>query len=152
MADKKVSDAVLTLEKVVAQKIRTKKKELAQWRVQREEAARNEEQCLRDVSEMELAIAVFRRAIGLEAEAPSTDELDLLRLRSQTIAESCLDIMRRSGGRSRVTEIVKLLFQAGKLKNRRTGYATVTKTLDRDERFRRVGRGEFEIGTTPGAD
>ena len=145
MATKEESTAISALQGVVQRKIRAKKKELAVWRSQLEEAARQEEQCVREISEMELAIAVFRRALGLEAEAPPTHELDILRFRSQTIAESCLDIMRASGGRARVTEITKILLRAGKLKEYRTGYAIVTKSLDRDVRFRRSGRGEFEI-------
>ncbi len=81
----------------------------------------------------------------MESEVPPTDELDVLRYRNQTIAESCLDIMRRNGGRARVTDITRTLLRAGKIRNYRTGYAVVTKALDRDDRFRRMGPGEFEI-------
>lgn len=149
MVKNEATTAIGTLERVLTQKIRGKKKELAQWQARLQEAARNEELCLREISEMEMAIAVFRRAFGLESEVPPTDELDILRYRNQTIAESCLDIMRKNGGRARVTEITRTLLKAGKIRNYRTGYAVVTKTLDRDERFRRKGRGEFEIADRP---
>lgn len=145
MAKKEATTAINTLEKLLRQKIRAKKKDLMVWRAQREEAAQQEEQCLREISEMELAIAVFRRAFGMEAEVPPTEELDALRFRTQTIAQSCLDIMRQNNGRARVTDMTTILVRAGKLKDYRRGYAIVTKTLDRDERFRRSGRGEFEI-------
>ena len=149
MVERNAATAIETGEKVLGNKIRLKKKELAQWQSRREEAVRNEEQCLREISEMEMAIAVFRKAIGLEAEAPPTDEVDVLRFRSQTVVQSCGYIMSKSGGRARVTDILKMLLRAGKLKNYRRGYATITKTLDRDARFRRVARGEFELVATP---
>jgi hypothetical protein len=148
MIERKAASAIETVEKVLGNKIRLKKKELAQWQSRREEAVRNEEECLREISEMEMAIAVFRKAIGLEAEAPPTDEIDVLRFRSQTVAESCGYIMSKSGGRARVTDILRMLLRAGKLKNYRSGYATITKTLDRDGRFRRVGKGEFALAAT----
>lgn len=137
--------AIGTLERVLAQKIRAKQKELMQWQTQREEASRNEEHCLREISEMELAIAVFRRAFGLESDAPPTDDLNVLRYRSQTIASSAFDIMRESGGRARVVDITKTLIKAGKLKPTRTAYASVTKTLDRDDRFTKAGPGTYQI-------
>lgn len=143
------TSAIETLEKVLTQKIRAKKKELADWQTRREEAAKREESCLREISEMEMAIAVFKRAFGLEAEAPPTDELYLLRFRSQPIAQSCLDMMRQRGDRAKVVDLTKVLVRAGKLKNYRTGYATVTKTLDRDKRFNKSGPGEYEIAKSP---
>ena len=142
---KEASSAVLTLEKILGQKIRARQKDLAHWRMQREEAAQKEEECLKSIAEMEMAIAVFRRALGLASEAPPTDELDVLRYRSQTVAQSCLDIMRSTGGRAKVTDMTRVLVRAGKLRNYRTGYATVTKTLDRDQRSVKIGRGEYAI-------
>lgn len=141
--DKK--DAILTLEKVLGEKIRGRQRELETWRQKREEASQKEEECLRDISEMDMAIAVFRRAVGLHADVPPTDELDVLRYRNQTVAQSAYDITRNAGGRARVTDITKTLVRAGKLKDSRVGYATVTKTLDRDQRFRKAGRGEYAI-------
>ena len=149
VARKERTSAITTLETVLAQKIRVKKRELTDWRTRREEAAKREEMCLREISEMEMAIAVFKRAFGLEAEPPPTDELYLLRYRSQTIAQSCFDMMRETGRPAKVVDLTKALLRAGKLKNYRTGYAIVTKTLDRDERFRKSGRGEYEIVRSP---
>ena len=139
------NEAILTLEKVLSQKIRARQRELAEWRHKREEASQKEEDCLRDISAMEMAIAVFRRALGLQAEVPPTDELDVLRYRSQTVAQSAEDIMRGVGGRARVVDIAKTLVRAGKLKSNRVGYAIVTKALDRSDRFEKVGKGEYSI-------
>jgi len=146
---REAASVILAVEELLGHKIRVKKKELARWQLQREQAAHNEERCVREISEMEMAIAVFKRAIGLETEAPSTDEIDGLRFRTQTVAQSCIDIMGKAGGRARVTHILKTLMRAGKLKSYRSGYATITKTLDRDERFRKVARGEFELAESP---
>ena len=142
---KQPETAVGTLERVLAQKIRGKQKELGEWQARREEAARNEEQCLREIAEMELAVAVFRRAFGLEAGAPPTEDLNVLRYRSQTVANSAFDIMRENGGRARVVDITKILVRAGKIKASRSAYSTVTKTLDRDDRFEKVSAGTFKI-------
>ena len=138
-------DAILTLEKVLSRKIRARQKDLASWRRKREEASRNEGECLREISEMEMAIAVFRRALGLHSDVPPTDEIDVLRYRSQTVAQSAEDIMRGAGDRARVVDITKTLVRAGKLKDSRVGYAVVTKALDRSERFKKVGKGEYSV-------
>ena len=149
MVEREAAALILTVEKLLGHKIRAKRKELARWQLQKEQAVHNEERCVREISEMEMAIAVFKRAIGVHAEAPSTDEIDDLRFRTQTVAQSCIDIMSKAGGRARVTHILKKLMRAGKLKSYQSGYATITKTLDRDERFRKVARGEFELAETP---
>ena len=138
-------EAILTLERVLSQKIRAQQRELATWRQKREEASGKEDECLRTISEMEMAISVFRRALGLQSEVPPTDELDVLRYRSQTVSQSAYEIMQSAGGRARVTDITKVLLRAGKLKDSRIGYAVVTKALDRANQFRKVGRGEYSI-------
>jgi len=145
VAQNGAGDAIQTVEKVLAQRIRAKKKELLQYQAEREEAERREATCLTEISEMELAVSVFRKAFGLESQAPTTAGLDRLKLRTQTVRQSCIEIMKGSGGRAKVTDITRALIGAGKLRNYRGGYATVTKTLDRDDRFRRVGKGEFEL-------
>jgi len=133
------------VEKALAVKIRAQRRDLAKWQTQREEAEREEEACLRQIAEMEMAIAVLRRSIGLESAPPGTDQLDNTRFRSQTISQSCMDMMRSGGGRAKVADIAKALMSAGKLKNKRNAYSTVVKTLDRDARFERVGVGEFAL-------
>ena len=136
--------AIEAVENALSQKIKDQQKELLRWQAQREEAEAGEEGCLRQIAEMELAIAVVKRSVGLYGFVPRTEQLDSIRYRSQTIAQSCWEIMRASGGRAKVKDITKALKDAGKVKGR-SAYSTVVKTLDRDERFTRVGVGEFAL-------
>lgn len=87
--------------------------------------------------------------LGWESGVPPTDDLNVLRYRSQTIASSAFDIMCESGGRARVIDITKTLVKAGKLRATRTAYSTVTKTLDRDERFTKAGAGTYRFADLP---
>lgn len=139
-----ISWAVESVERGLAQRIKVKNKELSQWQTQRKEAEVGEEQCLREISEMEMAIAVLRRSLGLDAAPPSTDQLQAIRYRNQTVVKSCVEMLQAKGGRGRVADITKVLIAAGKLRGR-SAYSTVIKAMDRDRRFQKVGRGEFEL-------
>ena len=142
-----IAAAVESVEKGLTQRIKARSKELSHWQAQREEAERREQQCAREITEMEMAMAVLRRSLGLDAPAPSTEQLDLIRLRSQTVVLSCIEIMRANGGKGRVADITKTLIAAGKLRGR-SAYSTVIKTMDRDSRFHKTGRGEFALANS----
>jgi len=139
-----IQTAVESVEKGLSQQIKLKNRELADWQGRRQEAEIKEEQLVREITEMEMAIAVLRRSLGLDAAPPSTDQLETIRFRNQTVAQSCIEIMQVNDGRSRVADITKILIAAGKLRGR-SAYSTVVKTMDRDGRFRKSGRGVFEL-------
>jgi len=70
-----IQTAVESVEKGLSQQIKLKNRELADWQGRRQEAEIKEEQLVREITEMEMAIAVLRRSLGLDAAPPSTDQL-----------------------------------------------------------------------------
>lgn len=139
-------DSVDAIEAAITDRIAEKRALLVRWREKKEEAARQEEMVLGEIGELELALSVLRRVLGKPTPDQLFGGLDMMRFRTQTVAQSCLEIIRQKGGRAKVTEIINVLIAAGKLKdNRRIAYATVVKSMERDERFRKVGKGEYGL-------
>ena len=146
---KKLDESLEAIEKVMRERIADKRRQMARWHRRKEDAARREEMLLKELSELELALSVLRRVIGKPTPPDLFGALDTRRLRGQTVADSCFDIIRQRGGRARVTEIIDMLIAAGKLKDdRRIAYATVVKSMERDDRFAKVGRGEYGLAET----
>lgn len=142
MAD--LDESLEAIENAIGDRIDGKRLEASRWRTTREEAAEREQTILKEVAELELAINVLRRLLGKPSQNELFGGLDMMRFRSQTVADSCFEIMAAKGGRAKVTDIIDILIEAGKLKDdRRIAYSTAVKSMDRDERFVKVGRGEY---------
>ena len=62
-----ITTAIESVEKVLGQKILSQRQKLARWQSRREAAEAAEEECLRQIAEMEMAIAVLKRTIGQDA-------------------------------------------------------------------------------------
>lgn len=142
-------DSIEVIEAAIRDQIAEKRALAGRWREKKQEAARQEEAVLREIGELELALSVLRRVLG----KPTPDELfgglDMMRFRSQTVAQSCFEIIQGKRGTAKVTEIIDMLISAGKLKeDRRIAYGTVVKSMERDERFTKVGRGEYGLAET----
>lgn len=142
------SDTFDTIEAVLNDRIKERRKDLERWQRIKTEAVSEEDAVLRDISEMELALNVLRRVMGkpmLEEPFPS---LDILRFQTQTIAQSALDIMEEKGGKAKIGEITDLLIRAGKLKSdRRISYGTVLRIVSRDARFVRLEPGTYGLAS-----
>jgi hypothetical protein len=138
--------SVEAIETVIKDRIAEKQVLVDRWRQRKTHAAEREEAALQEVGELELALSVLHRVLG----KPTADELfgalDMMRFRRQTVADSCFEIVREKGGTAKVTEIIDILIEAGKLKDdRRIAYGTAVKSMERDERFTKVGRGEYGL-------
>jgi len=144
-----LDDSTEAIEAAIGDQIGEKRALAVRWGEKKQEAARQEEAVLKEIGELELALSVLRRVLG----KPTPDELfgglDMMRFRSQTVAQSCFEIIEGKGGRAKVTEIIDILIAAGKLKDdRRIAYGTVVKSMERDERFRKVGKGQYGLAET----
>ena len=149
---KELDESLEAIERVMRERIADKRRQMTRWHQRKEGAARREEALLKELSELELAVSVLRRVVGKPTPPDLFGALDTRRLREQTVADSCFDIIRERGGRAKVTEIIDILIAAGKLKeDRRIAYATVVKSMERDERFTKVGRGEYGLAETQAA-
>lgn len=131
---------------VLEERMAHKRRIMEGWRKRKEEAARQEHTLLDEIAELELALKVLRRVLGKPSAQEVFGGLDMMRFRTQTVAESCYEIISQKGGRAKVTEIIDILIAAGKLKDdRRIAYGTAVKSMERDERFVKVGRGEYGL-------
>jgi hypothetical protein len=139
-------DTIDSIEAAIRDQIAEKRNLALRWRERKEEAAHEEEAALTEVGELELALNVLRRVVGKPTPDDQFGGLDLMRFRSQTVAKSCFEIIEARGGTAKVTDIIDILIAAGKLKDdRRIAYGTAVKSMERDERFRKVGRGEYGL-------
>jgi len=139
-------DSIEAIEGAIKARIAEKRALAVRWREKKEEAARQEEAVLEEVGELELALNVLRRVVGKPTRDDLFGGLDMMRFRTQTVAESCYEIIGQKGGRAKVTEIIDILIAAGKLKDdRRIAYATAVKSMERDERFVKVGAGQYGL-------
>ncbi len=143
-----IAQAFQMLEGGLLGKINAKQKRLAKLRRQLESLIQEESDCVQEIAQMENAIAVFQSALGLGSDATRRNGVDAHRYLSQTVGQSAYDIMQMNNGRARVVEILKILLEAGKVKKYNSGYSTIKKTLDRDRRFEKVGKGEYTIVST----
>jgi len=142
-------DSIDAIEAAMENRIAEKRASLARWQKKKEEAAREEEAVLNEIGELELALNVLRRVLGKPTPDGLFGALDMMRFRSQTVAQSCYEIISEKGGRAKVTEIIDILIGAGKLKDdRRIAYGTAVKSMERDERFVKVGPGEYGVTET----
>lgn len=142
-------DSIDAIEAVIRDRIAEKRDLLVRWREKKEEAARQEEAVLKEVGELELALGVLRRVLGKPTPDHLFGGLDMMRFRTQTVAQSCFEMITEKGGRAKVTEIINILIAAGKLKDdRRIAYGTAVKSMERDARFRKVGKGEYGLAGT----
>ncbi len=145
---KDFGDTFQAIEEVLSLKVARRQKDLEYWQKVKEDAAHEEDAVLRDIGEMELALNVLRRVVGKPAMQEAFPGVDILRFRTQTVAESASEVMEQRGGRAKVGEIIDVLMQAGKLKpNRRIAYSTVLKILDRNKRFVKLGPGTFGLAS-----
>ena len=145
---KDFGDILQAVEEVLSLKVARRQKDLEYWQKMKEDAAREEDAVLQDIGEMELALNVLRRVVGKPAMHEAFPGIDILRFRTQTVAESALEMMESQDGRAKVREITDALMRAGKLKpNRRIAYSTVLKILDRDDRFVRIGPGTYGLAS-----
>jgi hypothetical protein len=143
---KEFEGTIDSIEAAIGDRIAEKRALAVRWRDKKEEAGREEEAALREVAELELALNVLRRVVGKPTPDEQFGGLDLMRFRNQTVAQSCLEILEARGGRAKVTDIIDILIAAGKLKDdRRIAYGTAVKSMERDERFTKVGRGEYGL-------
>lgn len=144
-------DTIDSIEAAIRDQIAEKRALAARWREKKEEAAHQEDLALKEVAELELGLNVLRRVVGKPTPDDQFGGLDLMRFRNQTVAQSCFEIVEAKGGRAKVTDIIDILIAAGKLKDdRRIAYGTAVKSMERDERFTKVGRGEY--GLADGAE
>ncbi|MGB5932970.1 MAG: hypothetical protein WBH57_07880 [Anaerolineae bacterium] len=142
-------DSIDAIEAAIKDQMGEKRAVAARWRDRKELAAQQEEAALNEIGELELALRVLRRVLGKPTPEGLFGGLDMMRFRTQTVAESCFEIISQKGGRAKVTEIIDILIAAGKLKrDRRIAYGTVVKSMERDERFVKVGPGEYGLAET----
>lgn len=73
------------------------------------------------------------------------------RFENLSVPDSCELILKEKGGQAKVTDVLKILKDAGKIKNSRTGYAQVFDAMRGDSlgRFKKIGRGEFALVESP---
>lgn len=144
-------DSIEAIEEAIRNQIAEKRALAVRWGEKSQDAGRQEEAVLEEVGELELALSVLRRVLGKPTPDDLFGGLDMMRFRSQTVAQSCFEIIQAKGGRAKVTEIIDILIAAGKLKDdRRIAYGTAVKSMERDERFRKVGRGEYGFAMAEG--
>lgn len=140
------ADTIDSIEAAIRDQIAEKRSLATRWREKKEEAAHQEDVALKEVAELELGLNVLRRVVGKPTPDDQFGGLDLMRFRNQTVAQSCLEIVQAKGGAAKVTDIIDILIAAGKLKDdRRIAYGTAVKSMERDERFTKVGRGEYGL-------
>ena len=144
-----VDESIDAIEAVLGERIAEKRRLAARWRGRKRRAEAREEAALKELGELQLALSVLRRVLGKPTPTGLFDGLDMMRLRTQTVADSCFEIVGEKGGTAKVTEIIDILIAAGKLKDdRRIAYATVVKSMERDDRFTKVGRGEYGLAAS----
>lgn len=88
-------------------------------------------------------LEAYRKQSG-KGHAQSQDEAqgDLTRL---TVADGIEVLLKQAGGREQIAAIALTLFEAGKLKNRRTANSHVRGVIKRDKRFAFVPGGWAEL-------
>lgn len=137
------------IEAMLEERIAEKRRVMERWQKKKEQAAQREHTLRDEIGELELALKVLRRVVGKPSAEEAYSALDMMRFSTQTVAESCYEIIRDKGGRAKVTEIIDILIAAYKLKDdRRIAYGTAVKSMERDERFVKVGPGEYGLAET----
>lgn len=99
------------------------------------------------------AIDAIREIMGAPAPGTSTrskaqtQSRAAKKPRTGTVATIAYEYIRNHGGPMKVADVVKMLSAVGKFKSpdARSNYGTVYGTLNADDRFVRVGEGQFEI-------
>lgn len=107
--------------------------------VERDNLINEVDKLSRDTRALEQAMNAIQESIGLRSP-----DLKSTRLSSKTVKEAAEIVMREAGGRMRTTEIVKALNEGGKGLGER-GYSVVVATLQRSDRFEKIGKGLFRV-------
>jgi len=120
------------LAKEARQKFEEKRIELVRLRAEVEALDRN-------ARSLESAVDAARSSFGL----PTGKQLHN-RFRDMSIKDAAEIVMNEAGGQMRTVEIVRTLREGGKELGER-GYSLVVTTLQRSDRFEKVGRGVFRL-------
>ncbi|MDO8691376.1 MAG: hypothetical protein Q7R39_15425 [Dehalococcoidia bacterium] len=104
----------------------------------------------RQIGVLEVELAAYQRT--LEAyhrqsgkQASGRQDGGQVDLKELTVADGIELILRQAGGRERIAALALKLFEAAKLKNRRTANSHVRGVIIRDRRFRFVPGGWAEL-------
>ncbi len=133
--------------------LRDLEREEAALAAQEEGVRRKRDELQQKINKLELSLDVYREVMerqngGAEPESTFFGP----EIRDGTIAEMAEAVIRREGGVARVSDVVHVLLDRGKLtRNGRRGYSTVYSILFRDPRFKRVAQGTFALAGLPSA-
>ena len=136
-----------TLEQELQQQISEYTKEKEQWEFKKRQAEEKLISIERDLSSFTNALTAYRRKIGRETSSPLQVTLDASRFQGKTFIDSFKIIARENSGRIRITDAVKTLTEAGRIKpETKNPYGMVSTMLYRSKKnFVKSGKGEYRL-------
>ena len=136
-----------TLEQELQQQITEYTKEKERWESEKRQAEEKLVSIERDLSSFQNALTAYQRKIGSDTSSPLQVTLDASRFQGKTFIDSFKIIARENSGRIRITDAVKTLTEAGRIKpETKNPYGMVSTMLYRSKKnFVKSGKGEYRL-------
>ena len=136
-----------TLEQELQQQIAEYTKEKERLELQKRQAEEKLVSIERDLSSFQNALTAYQRKIGSDTSRPLQVTLDASRFQGKTFIDSFKIIARENGGRIRITDAVKTLTEAGRIKpETKNPYGMVSTMLYRSKKnFAKLDRGVYRL-------
>ena len=136
-----------TLEQELQQQITEYTKEKERWESEKRQAEEKLVSIERDLSSFQNALTAYQRKIGSDTSRPLQVTLDASRFQGKTFIDSFKIIARENGGRIRITDAVKTLTEAGRIKpETKNPYGMVSTMLYRSKKnFAKLDRGVYRL-------
>jgi DNA-binding transcriptional regulator YbjK len=96
------------------------------------------------IDAVQVALALLREKYGLASEEPERESL-VAAIHGKSQPDALIMIAKVHNGRVKVTEVKRMLLEAGVITNTKTAYQQITSTLVRSKHFEKVAPGEYSL-------